>query len=128
MANSGIIILAVFLFFLVVGAGLYYGNVTCPNFGAKCSPAPRAPSPQGVTPRTYTKISGRGVQTDGTNAVDMDGVNAGPGPVSGCQAQCDRHPECAGFGYNTAINTCFWKTNVDDNVYSNNLWDTYKKN
>ena len=50
MAKTGLIIVIIcFCFFLLVGggAGLYYGNVACPSFGASCSPAPSPGTPSG---------------------------------------------------------------------------------
>ena len=47
MAKTGLIIVIIcFCFLLLVGggAGLYYGNVACPSFGASCTPSP-APAP-----------------------------------------------------------------------------------
>ena len=52
--NTGVIILvACFFLFLFAGgitAGLYYGNVTCPQFGANCPAAPSSQTPAGTTP------------------------------------------------------------------------------
>ena len=54
--NTGVIILvACFFLFLFAGgitAGLYYGNVTCPQFGANCPAAPSSQTPAGRN-KTY---------------------------------------------------------------------------
>ena len=57
-SNTGVIILVIFCFCLLVGggitAGLYYGNVTCPSFGADCSAAPGPSTPGPTTPGPTT--------------------------------------------------------------------------
>jgi len=103
MANSGLIILVVFCFCLIVGggitAGLYYGNVTCPKFGAKCSPAPspgpspgpsRAPGPS-VSWQTTTQTTDESDQTKllpGGQAVMT---------VDQCKTLCLATPNCTHF-------------------------------
>jgi len=57
MANTGLVILLLCFFLVLVGggisAGLYFGNVTCPRFGAKCSPAP-GPAAPGPSPSSIS--------------------------------------------------------------------------
>ena len=106
MAETGLIIVIIcFCFFLLVGggAGLYYGNVACPSFGASCSPAPSpgtpsgSPGPSSSSPGTPSGSSISWQSTTTSDESDQTKLLSSPSTTKSaeeCKTLCANTPNC----------------------------------
>ena len=108
MAKTGLIIVIIcFCFLLVVGggAGLYYGNVACPSFGASCSPAPSPGTPSGSPGPSGTPAPAPSPITPPSPSTPQPSSSS-PGTPSTCAPGNYLHDgSCTPCGYNAYKST-----------------------
>jgi len=136
--DFGLVIIVICCCLLLMGggitAGLYYGNVTCPSFGASCSPGPApgpAPAPAPVAPPTTCPA---GKYLSGNNCVVCPGGGYKT-TTSTLQSDCLTVPPNAfptndqsdwvcqpNYVKNTAGTGCQWNGPMIGSYYTNAIY------